>query len=248
MKITTQVDTRGFEATLKGWERQQLPYATAVALTRTAKATVPAMQKAMLAAFDRPTAYTLNSLYIKPATKANLVAEVRLKDVASKGLPPSVYLAPDVFGGERQPKRSENLLRRAGMLPGGMLWVPGSGATLDRYGNMSRGQVVQVISALQANANAGYTANKSYRIGARRNLKTDGYFVGKPANGLLPLGVYLRTKTGLKPIMIFVSHAHYTALLPFYETVGQVYTANFQTLFNQALRGALILSPFGVAA
>ena len=233
MQIVLDVDTRNFESTLKGWESKQLPFATAVALTRTAQATVPAMRKAMQASFDRPTPYTLNSLYVKPATKTNLVAEVRIKDQASKGVPPSVFLAPQIFGGARQPKRSEVLLQRKGVLPGGMLFVPGSGATLDSYGNMSRGQVVQVISALQANASAGFTANKSYRIGARRNLNTDGYFVGKPANGHLPFGVYLRTKTGLKPIMIFVNHANYKPILPFYEVIGQVYATSFQGLFNQ---------------
>lgn len=37
-------------------------------------------------------------------------------------------------------------------------------------------------------------------------------------------------------------------LLPFYETAREVYGANFQQLFNQALRDALILSPYLRAA
>ncbi len=85
-------------------------------------------------------------------------------------------------------------------------------------------------------------------MGARANKNAANIFVGKPAGGQLPLGVYLRTKSGLKPLMIFVNTPHYTKLLPFYETAREVYGANFQTIFNQALRDALILSPYlGVA-
>jgi hypothetical protein len=248
MKLSAVANTKDFEKTLSGWEKDQLPFATAKALTQTGQKVKAALTATIQKSFDRPTKYTMGSVFMKPATKHNLVCQIDLKNWASKGAPPSVYLAPQVYGGARQPKASERLLRNKGVLPGGMFWVPGSGARLDSYGNMSRGQIVQVISALQANSSSGYTANKSYRIGARHNLNTDGYFVGKPANGLLPLGVYLRTKTGLKPIMIFVNSPHYNKLLPFFETVHEVYDANFQTIFNQALRDALILTPFLRAA
>lgn len=248
MKLGIAMDTRQLETTLKGWELTQLPFATAKALTQTGQRVKDAIRATMQVGFDRPTPYTLGSVFLKPATKTNLVAEVSLKNYSSKGAPPSVFLAPQVFGGARQPKASEKLLQRKGVLPGGMLWVPGSGVRLDSFGNMSRGQIVQVISALQANSAAGYTANKSYRIGARKNLNTDGYFVGKPGGGRLPLGVYLRTKTGLLPIMIFVDHANYNVRLPFSEIATTVYATNFQQVFNQALRDALILSPMLSAA
>lgn len=68
--------------------------------------------------------------------------------------------------------------------------------------------------------------------------------MGKPAGGRLPLGVYLRTKDGgVKPIMIFVDHAHCNVRLPFSQIATTVYATNFQEIFNQALRDALILSP-----
>ncbi len=40
-------------------------------------------------------------------------------------------------------------MRQAGVLPGGMFWVPGSAAKMDRYGNISTGQIVQIVSALK---------------------------------------------------------------------------------------------------
>jgi hypothetical protein len=248
MKMNAAMDTSMLESTLQGWEKTQLPFATAKALTQTGQKVKAAITASIQRSFDRPTPYTMNSVYLKPATKNSLVAEVELKNWASKGAPPSVYLAPQVFGGDRQPKNSEKIMRRAGVLPAGMFWVPGSGATFNRYGNMSVGQIVQVISALKSFPETGYLANRSNRQGARGNKNAGNIFVGKPAGGYLPLGVYMRTKSGLKPLMIFVNTPHYSKLLPFYETAHVVYSTNFQELFNQALRDALILSPYLRAA
>lgn len=249
MKMGIDTNTDGFEKTLKGWELTQLPFATAKALTQTGQRVKDAIRATMEVSFDRPTAYTLNSLFLKGATKSNLVAEVNLKNWASKGAPPSVYLAPQVYGGQRQLKNSEKIMQRAGVLPGGMLWVPGSGATMNNYGNMSVGQIVQVLSALKSFPETGYLANRSSRLSARVNKNAANFFVGKPAGGKLPLGVYLRSKGGgLKPIMIFVKDAHYNVRLPFSQIATTVYATNFQAVFTQALRDALILQPFLRAA
>lgn len=244
MKFTADMDTSGLERTLKNWELQQLPFATAQALTQTGQRVKNAIRATMQVGLDRPTPYTLNSLYLKPATKNNLVCEVSLKNVASKGAPPSKYLAPNVYGGARLPKSSEVLMRRQGVLPGGMLWVPGSGATMNQFGNMSVGQIVQVLSAMKAFPEVGYLANRSKRLGARANKNASKLFVGTPGGGRLPLGVYLRGTDGsLKPIMIFVSEANYSVRLPVSQIATTVYQTNFQEVFNQALRDALILSP-----
>lgn len=249
MKLTAIMDTSAMETTLKGWELNQLPFATAKALTQTGQRVRDAIRATMQVGFDRPTPYTLNSVYLQPATKTNLTSTVSLKNWASKGAPPSVYLAPQVYGGERQPKNSEKIMRSAGVLPGGMFWVPGSGATMNNFGNMSVGQIVQVLSALKSFPEVGYLANRSKRLGARANKNAANFFVGKPAGGKLPLGVYLRdSKGGLKPIMIFVNDPHYSVRLPFGQIASTVYGTNFQTIFNQALRDALILSPMLSAA
>ena len=248
MKVNLQINTQGYESTLQGYEQNQLPFATSLAINRTLQKARNAIRGTLQISFDRPTPYTQNALQIIPSTKTKLYGEVKLKDSAGLSSPSS-YLEPQVYGGARQAKRSEYLLQRKGFLPGGMLTVPGSGARLDAYGNMSRGQIVQIISALQANYASGYTANKSYRISARKNKNTDGIFVGKPAGGRLPLGVYQRTASGeLKPLLIFVSSANYKVRLPFSDIVGQVYVTNFQDELATALRDALVLTPFLQAA
>ena len=244
MIISANMDTRSFETTLQGWEKIQLPFATSLALNRVGQTAKTALRGVMQEVFDRPTPYSLNSVMMIPSTKTNLVCEVKLKDLASKGVPPSVYLQPQVAGGNRQAKSSEVLLRRSGFLPDGMFYVPGSGAKLDQYGNMSSGQIVQILSALKSFPETGYLANRSSRQGARANKNATTYFVGKPAGGKLPLGIYQRKANDqLVPLMIFVDSPNYKPRLPFYSTVNAIYTANFQDAFTQALRDALILSP-----
>jgi hypothetical protein len=88
MQIGAEVDTRGFEKTLQGWERTQLPFATAKALTLTGQIVKNSIRGSMQVGFDRPTPYTLNSVFLKPATKTDLVAVVNLKNQAQKGASP----------------------------------------------------------------------------------------------------------------------------------------------------------------
>ena len=239
------VDIKQLVKKLDPWEKSQLPFATALALTRTAQNIQKAERAAMQRVFDRPTPYTLNSTYVKPATKSNLVAEVSLKNIAQKGQPASVFLGPQVLGGQRQQKRSELLLQQKGILPNGGMWVPGAAASLDRYGNISRGQVQQILSAVHGFGEVGFLANKSFRPGARRNYTTDDIFAVSakdPVQHLHP-GIYIRTIAGVRPLLIFVNHANYKPLLPFAQVARDTYSTSFQDEFNKALRDALILSP-----
>jgi hypothetical protein len=244
MKLSANMDTSGLEKTLTGWEQNQLPFATASALTKTVKlvqvATVAEMRKVL----NKPTPFTLNSTVVRPATKSKLFAELILKNANQKGAPPSVWLEPNIEGGIRQAKRTETMLRQKGFLPGDMFYVPGTGASLNRYGNWNAGELIKVMSALQALPQMGYLANKSSRLSARVNANAGTYFVGKPAGGRLPLGVYQRKPDGsLKAILVFVKTPQYHKILPFYELAREVYGSNFQAQFNVALRDALILSP-----
>ncbi len=248
MQIGISADTQSFEKTLEGWERDQLPFATARALTQTGQKVKDAIRGTMGIGFDRPTPYTLNSVFLKPATKQNLVAEVNLKNWASKGAPPSQYLLPQVQGGSRAAKSSEIAMRRSGILPGGMLWVPGAGAKLNRYGNIPPSLIVQIMSATKSNWKAGYDANRTERS-MKRNKNQIDIFVGKPAGGHLPLGVWQRDSDGdIKPLLIFVDHANYAVRLPFTQIATEVYSVNFARLFEASLRDALILSPLVRAA
>lgn len=221
---------------------RQTVFATAVALTRTAQKVVPAEQKEMRDIFSNPTPYTLSGLYVRPATKQNLSAEVKLKDTAAKAIPAATFLAAQLKGGNRHAKRFERALMSVGAMPPNYRAVPGAAAKMDGYGNMSAGQIVQILAFFRAFPEAGYKANMTAASKARlaRGTKRKqgfAYFVGRPGDRL-PLGIYQRVRfaggTAIKPILIFVRHAVYQALFDFEYVANRTVEQQFGGEFARA--------------
>ncbi len=229
--------------------QRQMPFATALALTRTAQAVKRAEIAEMDRVFDSPTPYTRNALYLKSATKANLSAHVWLKDDTSKGTPAEKYLGPQIEGGGRRLKRFERALRAKGFLPDGMVAVPTSAVEIDAYGNMKRSQIVQILSALRAFGEQGYLANRtatSEKRRKRKGRKLSQYFVGRPAGGRLPLGVWMRStsdfgRTGgrIRPVLLFVKAPQYKARLKFHEVAERTVTTEFPKEMKAAFEFAI---------
>lgn len=130
--------------------QKQIPYATMLALNNTATIVQAELRAEMPRVFDRPTNWTLNSLRILYAKKAKLEARVWLKDEADKSGPAEKWLRPEIDGGQRKAKNSEDLLRGLGLLPSGKFLMPSKNVKLDRYGNVSRGVVQKVLTGLKA--------------------------------------------------------------------------------------------------
>lgn len=220
----------------------QLRFATAVALTRTAQDVKKAEEKEMRDVFDRPSPWTMNSLYVRPATKQTLEAEIWIKDFAAKATAPASYLLPQIKGGGRRLKRFERALQANGALPAGFRAVPGDAAKLDANGNMDRGQIVQILSYFKAFPEAGYKANMSDKRRERmaRGSKTQlgySYFVGRPGDRL-PLGVWQRVRlamgTAVRPVLIFVTEASYEAIFDFTYVADLTMRKNFNKHFADA--------------
>jgi hypothetical protein len=227
--------------------QKQVKFATRVALTRTAQKAALAEVKEMRDVFRNPTPYTLNSLFVRPATSTRLNAEVKLKDEATKATPASRFLAPQISGGQRQQKRFERALQSVGAMPEGYRAVPASGAKVDSYGNMSRGQIVQILAFFRAFPEMGYKANMTKEGRAKMAKGTKrragfSYFAGSPGNRL-PLGIYQRSAlyggSAIKPVLIFVRSAIYSERFDFEYVVEQVVKAEFSGEFNRAFAEAL---------
>lgn len=236
--------------------REQIALATAKALTFTAERVRDAEKQEMQRVFDRPTPFTLNSLYMRGANPRNLEARVWFKDLGGSGgsrknigTPAAHYLVPQVYGGGRTLKQFEVYLQRAGVLPSGMYAVPGAGAKLDAYGNMSRGQLVQILSALgAAEHSSGYYANKSKRKGARFNKATALIFAGRP-HPRMPLGVWQRQgQTGIKPLLIFVRAPRYNKRFNFYAIANATAMREFPMLLDRELQRVTTSLPAMAAA
>lgn len=238
------------EATISRFARiagDQMPFATAVALTRTAKAAKEEIERQLPSLIDKPTPYTMRGFRLYPATKRKLLAEVDFRVAMGRGSQARDYLAPIVYGGERKLKAFERSLQRTGLLPSGMAAVPGSGAKLDAFGNMSRGQIVQILSYFKAFGQQGYRANitdkrkASMAKGSKRTgARGITYFVGKPNGGRLPTGIWQRTDFGasgsaVKPIIIFTRKPAYRKQLDVPGIAQQVIRTHFADLLRTAV-------------
>lgn len=227
-------------AELTDLAQRQIPFATALALTRTAQDVKAALEAEMPKVFDRPTRWTLNSLRLIPARKDRLLARVWIKDEADKAAPATKWLAPEVYGGSRPDKRSEAMLRARGILPAGMAVVPGTGADLDQYGNIKRGQLTKALSGIRGFGETGYTANAtgSRRSQAKGNARS--FFVLTKAGK--PIGIARRTgrkREDLSMFLAFVDKPNYRKTLDFFGIGERVAEQRLALHFEQAMAQAL---------
>lgn len=239
MKLDIKFDTRQIERQLTDLQRNQIPFATALTLTRLGQRIDEGLKGAMRTGFDRPTPYTLRSTFIRPATKRRLEVTVGLKDRPFGGnrLSSAEILGHHFDGGIREPKALELWLRRAGYLGASEYVVPGAGARLDRYGNMSRGQIQQILSQLKAGPDASAYASSSAR--SRRNVQRAGVIFWS-RGGRLARGAWQRVgKYRLRPLLIAIAAPSYRKRIDLERIARQAVSRYGQLEFDRALRQAI---------
>lgn len=209
---------------------EKVPLRAAIALTKMATGIRDALVQNMKQVFDRPTPYTLNSIFVKSAKKDDLRAEVMIKDYATKGTAPIKFLRPEVYGGPRNQKRSESLLSRIGILESGEYLMPWK-APLNQYGNVSPGIIQRVLSGLQATSTGdqdsplpgqGYRGTRAGRKVPRR------YFTRRLPDGKVI--IFERTSKATTPLFASRRRANYKPIFKFYEVVESDYGAAQATL------------------
>lgn len=200
--------------------------------------------------FRNPTPYTLNSIKVKRTKDTGrLEARVWFRNTDSD----YHYILPQVYGGDRRQKKFEYRLYKIGLLKKHEVLVPATKAgaiRLDRYGNVSRGQYVQILSQLQAFGDAGFSANQTQKDklarqkGRRKIIKTEQYFFARnteemeTGDGLpkgakkqhLKSGIWARYRTAwgtsIKPVFFVADQANYEKRFDFWK-VGKK-TAEFR--------------------
>ena len=245
IEIDLSVDLRPLLNRLQNVQRQ-VPFVIASALTKTAVKVKPEIRAEMQRTLDRPKPYTLNSIFVKPASKKdpNPTARVWLKDDQEAALSTrqftgaglaAEYLYPNIVGGSRGLKRFELRLKNAGLLPPGMFVVPSKGAKLDRYGNADLGQLVAVLSKLG-------TIREAIDYGRRRRntrYATAQYFVSRGER--LHRGVWQRLAgRKLIPVYLFVDSVSYRRIFEFdrvaKEAALRLLPGEFEAAIDVALR------------
>ena len=186
---------------------------------------------ALNGAFDRVTPFVGRSPKVFKATAEKLAVSIAPTLHTDRsafvrggkvGVDPQDVLQAQAEGGRRRDKRSEVILRRAGILPNGMQTsipktpYPGSD---DGRGNLRGPFLVQLIGYLQAFGEQGYRANMTAR--RKRNLQRGTakqvgrrYFVsyGRLRGHHLAAGIWAASGThgvDVRPVVMFVRSGTY---------------------------------------
>ncbi len=235
MQIQIDTDLDKVMAQLDDFARSQVPFASALALTTLAKKTQAAEKREMQTVFDRPTRFTLNSLFVRPASKKDwpkTQAVVWFRDFAPKGTPAGDYLKPQIHGGSRKLKRSERAVQHRGLLPNGKYLYPSRAVKRDRYGNLSKGQITKMLSNLQAQHDSYQNTTDRGKI---------RYFVAY--EGKKPLGIYsLQSDGDLFPFMVFGKKPTYKARYDFFGVAEGYMRKHYAKEFGRALGRAIASS------
>ena len=215
---------------MTSWHKDQIPFATALALTRTAQRVKKAEIDWMQNGIDGgATPWTLKSLYLKSAQKSNPQARVWFKDKVAKGTAAGDYLKPQVFGGTRDAKPGEKAIRSRHKLAGGRYLIPGRLTAKDAHGNIrgARPAFKRIIASLES----GGESKK-------------GYFMGTPKGRKGPSGVWERRSKKLRLYAIETGEPQYTAKFDFFEiseqTVAKYYDKEFTDALNHAIKTAIV--------
>ena len=165
---------------------RQFRFAVAQAMTDAAKAAQAKLKADMPRYIDRPTPFTENSTYVSFANPNRMRAEVGFKQFATKGTPAGEYLSPMSKGGDRKPKRSENVLRRSGVIRSGQYIVPRRDWQGDPYGNVPRGTMSMVLSQLKAyGGSLSYLNASNSASSSRKRAQAGQFFMSRSGRAIL---------------------------------------------------------------
>jgi len=226
-----------------GTMAKQANYAASRALNTSAYAVNAQLKRDMAATFaGGATPYTLRAFSVKKADKNTLTAEVALRqDSPPGGTSYANALAHLFTGGSRKYKKIEGWLRGRGLLPTGLTIAPGDGMALDRYGNMHRSALTELLGVVGAQ----HRNMRVYRrTGVGKAQKAVGYFVIKPggASRLHP-GIYKRIETGttsgIAPMILFVDPVNYRKFIDLLKLSNEVVANIFQPAFDAELAKAV---------
>lgn len=225
---------------------KQAAYAASRALNTTAFAINADLKKEMDASFKGgATAFAKRAFRVEKATKQNLTAIIRLRTDAPEGGTSYYKALHHLFtGGTRDWKKVEGLLRGIGLIPAGLMAVPGESCPLDSKGNIRKAALNELLGVVKANLRNLRVFRKS---GAGKPQKGIGYFVVLPGDkARLHPGIWKRIETGssstVKPMIMYVKPGRWKRFIDLEaigrRTVNQVFEQAFNAEFSAAMRSA----------
>lgn len=259
--IKPQFETGKFFASVDRAMSRQIPFAVARTLTQVAQRAKASTEAAMATKFDRPTPWTMKSLFYVPANKNDnpIMSRVWLMDGMGRpggraGQNKLAVIGHQFLGGDRPRKQLEYWLQRAGLIGANEYVAPGERARLDRYGNISRGQVQQIMSQLRLGVDEKSWSSDSKRS-QRKVARTGQFFFSRgPGNWFgrrswqhgrtqnLPKGVWIRDKGArgyVLPILMVIRKPRYTQRIDLVGIGRKVHERNFHRLYRENFAEAM---------
>jgi hypothetical protein len=264
IEINVKADIKDAVRYLDNVQRKQIPFATSVALNETAKDVQAATYDQFRKSFDRPTPIVMKSLRIKYAKKTDLTAMVFMKDKGLGGKNANSMaeiLGHEFSGGSRIHKKIEFVLQQWKFISTGEYVVPGAAARMDKYGNMSRGQIVQILSQIGVKQ-AGYDSNPTGSKRSKRNVAKAGtiFWSRGPEGKRIPLvdkatgikygytggnasrlakGAWIRDGRSVHPILLVVKSTRYRKRIDMQRIAQPVIDKKFRIHFVAAIDRAM---------
>lgn len=215
MRYSVTSNIREFERGVRDIDKRQIPFATALALTRTAQGGQGQVKRLLPRLLDRPTRFTERGVAIQRATKRNLVAAVFFKDIQAE------YMHWQVDGGTRYPAR------RAIPVP--------VGVRLNKYGNMPRRKIAQLLARSDTFTGTVKGIAGIWQRGKRGKRRRGG--TGTKGNTQNRVG---NVRVGsVKLLVAFEPQARYRKRFPFYRIVERHVQRSFDHEFEKAFREAV---------
>ncbi|MBN9143742.1 MULTISPECIES: hypothetical protein [unclassified Novosphingobium] len=232
LSIDFRADLSGMQRALFALRADEVPFASALALTSLARGVADLEREEVKETFENPTPFTQNAWRVTAATKRMPIAYVRAKDIQAQ------YLEPYVDGGDRWLGK-----KRAMLAP--------RQATLNQYGNLPRNALKryqgrkdvfvgkikfkksgEIVSGVWQR---GVGAGKGLEVKRGKRSKGGGEYGTKGNNQSLIGGV----RTTLKLLVQFEGTSEAPKHLEFYETARAYVRANAKREFDAAFRKAL---------
>ena len=220
-------------------QRVKIPETTAKAINSTSNQARQKIYAEMRRVFDRPTPYTLRSVWINYATKEKLFSEIYINNEAAKGNAPIKFLWAETEGGKRQQKGIERLMTAAGYMRSDEYLLPWK-AKKDQYGNVSAGTIQRILSGLQAQSDdyqnspgkgGDYKGTRKGRRVARRYYIDDWY---RQHKGMLIIWQHDTRSNRRVPLFVSNKGVKYRRRLRFKEIVQET---TERVLVTEFIRG-----------
>lgn len=216
---------------------RQMPFAISKALNATAKTMVAKNKSDMSRIFDRPVSYTLNAFHYVPARKHSNKVEIRRKQTARQHS--KHWLEVQNEGGPRPQTAFEKMIKaRVGYAGFNHITPVPKNARMNANGNMTPGQYVEILSALQASRDTSQHAKRAGQTAKMAKRGRSYYATGRGSN--MRPGIYETLASGkTRKVMNFIQSANYRPKLRFEERMQLYGSNNYEKNLRTSLRQAM---------